>query len=98
MYKLKKPWIGVVNRSQADINRKADLVSARRREREFFQTSPDYAHLASRMGTEYLAKMVSKHLEEVIKSRIPGITVRPACLPGPAMPRCLVCPSGCCSQ
>ena len=51
------------------------MQSARRREREFFQTSPDYAHLASRMGTEYLAKMVSKHLEEVIKSRIPGITV-----------------------
>jgi len=44
--------------SQADINREADLVSARRREREFFQTSPDYAHLAPRMGTEYLAKMV----------------------------------------
>ncbi|GJP57066.1 hypothetical protein CLOM_g16103 [Closterium sp. NIES-68] len=73
-FKLKKPWIGVVNRSQADINRAADMTSARRREREFFQTSPDYAHLASRMGTEYLAKMVSKHLEEVIKSRIPGIT------------------------
>eukprot|EP00475_Leptophrys_vorax_P044183 TRINITY_DN8751_c0_g1_i2.p1 TRINITY_DN8751_c0_g1~~TRINITY_DN8751_c0_g1_i2.p1 ORF type:complete len:619 (-),score=55.39 TRINITY_DN8751_c0_g1_i2:167-2023(-) len=73
-FKLKKPWIGVVNRSQADINRAADMTSARRREREFFQTSPDYAHVASRMGTEYLAKMVSKHLEEVIKSRIPGIT------------------------
>lgn len=73
-FKLKKPWIGVVNRSQADINRSADMQSARRREREFFQTSPDYGHLSARMGTEYLAKMVSKHLEEVIKSRIPGIT------------------------
>lgn len=59
-YKLKFPWIGVVNRSQADINRNVDMVAARRKEREYFQTSADYAHLASRMGTEYLAKMLSK--------------------------------------
>lgn len=72
-YKLQHSWIGVVNRSQADINRNVDMMAARRREREYFQSSADYQHLSARMGTEYLAKMLSKHLEQVIKSKIPGI-------------------------
>eukprot|EP01018_Ginkgo_biloba_P006135 Gb_32144 [translate_table: standard] len=72
-YRLQHPWVGVVNRSQADINKSVDMMAARRREREYFSTSSDYAHLASRMGSEYLAKLLSKHLENVIKSRIPSI-------------------------
>ncbi|XP_022770587.1 dynamin-related protein 1B isoform X2 [Durio zibethinus] len=72
-YKLQFPWIGVVNRSQADINKSVDMIAARRREREYFQNSPEYSHLASRMGSEHLGKMLSKHLESVIKSRIPGL-------------------------
>lgn len=72
-YKLQFPWIGVVNRSQADINKSVDMIAARRREREYFANSPEYKHLAHRMGSEHLGKMLSKHLEQVIKSRIPGI-------------------------
>ncbi|KAL0653044.1 hypothetical protein Bca4012_095735 [Brassica carinata] len=72
-YKLQHPWVGIVNRSQADINRNADMMLARRKEREYFDTSPDYGHLASKMGSEYLAKLLSKHLESVIRSRIPSI-------------------------
>ncbi|ONK69156.1 uncharacterized protein A4U43_C05F19930 [Asparagus officinalis] len=72
-YKLQYPWIGVVNRSQADINKSVDMIAARRREREYFANSPEYKHLAHRMGSEHLGKMMSKHLEQVIKSRIPGI-------------------------
>jgi len=72
-YRLVNPWVGVVNRSQADINRNVDIVAARRKEREYFQSSPDYGHLVSRMGSEYLAKLLSKHLEAVIKARIPSI-------------------------
>ncbi|XP_038991130.1 dynamin-related protein 5A-like [Hibiscus syriacus] len=72
-YLLKFPWIGVVNRSQADINKNVDMIAARRREREYFASTPEYKHLANRMGSEHLAKMLSKHLESVIKSRIPGI-------------------------
>ncbi|KAK8963334.1 hypothetical protein KSP40_PGU007323 [Platanthera guangdongensis] len=72
-YRLQFPWFGVVNRSQADINKNVDMIAARRREREYFSSSPDYKHLAHRMGSEYLGKMLSKHLESVIKSRIPGI-------------------------
>nr|CAD1820781.1 unnamed protein product [Ananas comosus var. bracteatus] len=73
-YRLQQPWVGVVNRSQADINRNVDMILARRKEREYFSSSPDYSHLASRMGSEYLAKLLSQHLETVIKARIPSIT------------------------
>ncbi|KAK1552804.1 hypothetical protein Q3G72_023763 [Acer saccharum] len=72
-YRLQHPWVGIVNRSQAEINKNTDMVSARRKEREYFETSPDYGHLASKMGSEYLAKLLSKHLETVIRQRIPSI-------------------------
>ncbi|CAA3012203.1 dynamin-related protein 1E [Olea europaea var. sylvestris] len=73
-YRLQHPWVGIVNRSQADINKNVDMVIARRKEREYFSTSPDYGHLASKMGSEYLAKLLSRHLESVIRARIPSIT------------------------
>ncbi|XP_078439932.1 phragmoplastin DRP1E-like [Wolffia australiana] len=73
-YRLQHPWVGVVNRSQADINKNTDMLAARRRERDYFSSSPDYGHLSSKMGSEYLAKLLSKHLESVIRSRIPSIT------------------------
>lgn len=72
-YPLQHPWVGVVNRSQADIHKNVDMISARQQEHEFFITNPDYRHLASRMGSKYLAQLLSKHLESVIKARIPGI-------------------------
>ncbi|KAG7011512.1 Dynamin-related protein 1E, partial [Cucurbita argyrosperma subsp. argyrosperma] len=75
-YRLHHPWVGVVNRSQADINKNIDMITARRRERDFFASSVDYRHLAGKMGSEYLAKLLSKHLESLIKTRMPGI----ACL------------------
>lgn len=73
-FRLQHPWVGVVNRSQADINKNADMIAARRREREYFATSPDYSHLASKMGSEYLARLLSQHLESVIRAQIPNIT------------------------
>ncbi|KAK4372312.1 hypothetical protein RND71_007696 [Anisodus tanguticus] len=73
-YRLQHPWVGIVNRSQADINKNVDMIYARRKEHEYFATSPEYGHLASKMGSEYLAKLLSKHLEQFIKARIPSIT------------------------
>lgn len=72
-YRLQHPWVGIVNRSQADINKNVDMMAARRKEREYFASSPEYGHLASKMGSEYLAKLLSKHLETVIRARIPSI-------------------------
>ncbi|KAF6150776.1 hypothetical protein GIB67_020859 [Kingdonia uniflora] len=72
-YRLQHPWVGIVNRSQADINKNVDMIAARRREVEYFQSSSDYGHLSNKMGAEYLAKLLSKHLETVIRQRIPSI-------------------------
>ncbi|KAF5729672.1 DYNAMIN-like 1E isoform 1 [Tripterygium wilfordii] len=72
-YPLQNPWVGIVNRSQADIYKNVDMIAARQREREFVSTSPIYGHIAHNMGSEYLAKLLSKHLESVIRARIPGI-------------------------
>lgn len=57
---MQHPWVGIVNRSQADINRNVDMIIARRKEREYFASSPEYSHLSSKMGSEYLAKLLSK--------------------------------------
>jgi replication fork clamp-binding protein CrfC len=62
-YRLQHPWVGIVNRSQADINKNIDMIIARRKEQEFFASSPEYSHLSSRMGSEYLAKLLSQVLE-----------------------------------
>ncbi|KAM0006737.1 putative dynamin stalk domain, Dynamin superfamily [Helianthus debilis subsp. tardiflorus] len=59
-YKLKFPWIGVMNRSQADINKSVDMIAARRREGKNFANTPEYRHLASRMGSEHLGIVLSK--------------------------------------
>lgn len=49
-----------MNRSQAEINRNVDMIVARRKENEYFATSPDYGHLANKMGSVYLAKLLSQ--------------------------------------
>jgi hypothetical protein len=59
-YRLQHPWVGIVNRSQADINKNVDMLSARRKEKEYFESSPEYGHLAHKMGAEYLAKLLSQ--------------------------------------
>ncbi|KAL4383366.1 hypothetical protein GQ457_15G008710 [Hibiscus cannabinus] len=73
-YPLQHLWFGIVKRSQADINKNVNMIASRRKEREFFATSSDYGHLASKMGSEYLAKVLSQHLESVIRAQLPGIT------------------------
>ncbi|GAB4828707.1 Phragmoplastin drp1c [Ancistrocladus abbreviatus] len=72
-YRLQHPWVGIVNRSQADINKNVDMMAARQKELEYFENSPEYSHLAHKMGSVYLAKLLSQHLEIVIRQRIPGI-------------------------
>ncbi|XP_047330439.1 phragmoplastin DRP1C-like [Impatiens glandulifera] len=72
-YRLQHPWVGIVNRSQADINKNVDMIASRRKERTYFESSQEYGHLAHNMGSEYLAKLLSQHLETVIRQRIPSI-------------------------
>ncbi len=80
-YRLQHPWVGVVNRSQQDINKNVDMIAARRRERDYFAQSPDYGHLASRMGSEYLGKLLSKVLSyTIISSCVEFICICALCI------------------
>lgn len=36
------------------------MIAARRRENEYFATTPEYKHLAPRMGSVHLGKVLSK--------------------------------------
>jgi hypothetical protein len=50
----------VVNRSQKDIDGKKDITAALAAERKFFLSHPSYRHLADRMGTPYLQKVLNQ--------------------------------------
>uniref|UniRef100_A0A673ZH24 dynamin GTPase n=1 Tax=Salmo trutta TaxID=8032 RepID=A0A673ZH24_SALTR len=64
---LRRGYIGVVNRSQKDIDGKKDITAAMAAERKFFLTHPGYRHLAERMGTPYLQKTLNQTAEQFFK-------------------------------
>lgn len=53
-------YIGVVNRSQKDIDGKKDITAALQAERKFFLSHSSYRHLADRMGTAHLQKALNQ--------------------------------------
>lgn len=53
-------YIGVVNRSQKDIDGKKDIRAALAAERKFFLSHPAYRHMADRMGTPHLQKTLNQ--------------------------------------
>lgn len=60
VYPLKLGFIGVVNRSQQDINASKPMDQALDDEAEFFKTHPSYRNIAHRCGTKYLAKTLNQ--------------------------------------
>ena len=71
--RLKHGFIGVVNRSQRDINEKIGVEYARKKEREFFEKHPAYASIAHRCGSQYLAQRLNSMLLSHIQQCIPGL-------------------------
>ncbi|KAK6918134.1 Dynamin, N-terminal, partial [Dillenia turbinata] len=59
-YRLQHPWVGIVNRSQADINKNVDMIVARRKSVNILQPVP--------------TTDIWPQLESVIRARIPSIT------------------------
>ncbi|XP_036383783.1 dynamin-1 isoform X2 [Megalops cyprinoides] len=70
---LRRGYIGVVNRSQKDIDGKKDIAAAMAAERKFFLSHPAYRHLADRMGTPYLQKVLNQQLTNHIRDTLPGL-------------------------
>ncbi|KPP64233.1 hypothetical protein Z043_117447 [Scleropages formosus] len=69
-------YIGVVNRSQKDIDGKKDISAALAAERKFFLSHPAYRHLAERMGTAYLQKVLNQQLTNHIRDTLPGLRAK----------------------
>ena len=70
---LRRGYIGVVNRSQKDIDGRKDIKAALGAERNFFFAHPSYRHMADRMGTSYLQKTLNQQLTNHIKETLPAL-------------------------
>uniref|UniRef100_A0A3Q1GSV2 Interferon-induced GTP-binding protein Mx n=1 Tax=Acanthochromis polyacanthus TaxID=80966 RepID=A0A3Q1GSV2_9TELE len=69
---LRRGYIGVVNRSQKDIDGKKDIKAALEAERKFFLSHPAYRHLADKMGTPRLQKVLNQQLTNHIRDTLPA--------------------------
>ncbi|XP_028256725.1 dynamin-2 isoform X3 [Parambassis ranga] len=70
---LRRGYIGVVNRSQKDIDGKKDIRVALAAERKFFLSHPAYRHIAERLGTPHLQKTLNQQLTNHIRDTLPGL-------------------------
>ncbi|XP_056088634.1 dynamin-3 isoform X6 [Rhinichthys klamathensis goyatoka] len=70
---LRRGYIGVVNRSQKDIDGKKDIRVAMAAERKFFLSHPSYRHMAEKMGTPHLQKTLNQQLTNHIRDTLPGL-------------------------
>ncbi|KAM5171261.1 dynamin-2 isoform 2-T2 [Mantella aurantiaca] len=70
---LRRGYIGVVNRSQKDIDGKKDIRAALAAERKFFLSHPGYRHIADRMGTPHLQKALNQQLTNHIRETLPAL-------------------------
>uniref|UniRef100_A0A7N8WUS1 Interferon-induced GTP-binding protein Mx n=1 Tax=Mastacembelus armatus TaxID=205130 RepID=A0A7N8WUS1_9TELE len=69
---LRRGYIGVVNRSQKDIDGKKDIKAALEAERKFFLSHPAYRHMADKMGTPRLQKVLNQQLTNHIRDTLPA--------------------------
>ncbi|KAK0136667.1 Dynamin-2 [Merluccius polli] len=70
---LRRGYIGVVNRSQKDIDGRKDISAALAAERKFFLSHPAYRHMAEHMGTPHLQKTLNQQLTNHIRDTLPAL-------------------------
>ncbi|KAG2065445.1 hypothetical protein BDR04DRAFT_1174606 [Suillus decipiens] len=84
IYPLKLGFIGVVNRSQQDINSEKSLPDALDSEAEFFRNHAAYRNIAHKNGTKYLARTLNQVLMNHIRDKLPDMKARLNTLMGQA--------------
>lgn len=84
VYPLKLGFIGVVNRSQQDIQENKALDDSLYAEQQFFANHPAYRAIASKCGTRYLTITLNKILMNHIRDRLPDIKAKLNTLMGQA--------------
>lgn len=70
---LRRGFVGVVNRSQKDIDGNKDIKVALASERQYFLSHPAYRHLAGKMGTPYLQRVLNQQLTNHIRDTLPEL-------------------------
>ncbi|QEU62589.1 Dnm1 [Kluyveromyces lactis] len=76
LYPLKLGFVGVVNRSQQDIQQNKSVEEALNSEEQFFAKHPVYRTISTRCGTRYLAKLLNQVLMNHIRDKLPDIKAR----------------------
>lgn len=76
LYPLKLGFVGVVNRSQQDIQLNKSVEEALDNEEEYFNRHPVYRTISNRCGTRYLAKLLNRTLMSHIRDKLPDIKAR----------------------
>ncbi|GIY66189.1 dynamin-2, partial [Caerostris extrusa] len=70
---IAKGYIGVINRSQEDINEGRDIEHSLRYEKRFFENHPAYSDIAYKMGSVYLQRRLHMELVEHIRKTLPTV-------------------------
>ncbi|KAG8186534.1 hypothetical protein JTE90_023960 [Oedothorax gibbosus] len=70
---LKRGYVGVLNRSQQDIEEDRNIEYSLAKEKRFFENNPAYSHMADVMGSPYLQKLLHVQLREHIKKTLPTV-------------------------
>ena len=73
---LRRGYVGVVNRSQKDIDGSKDIKFALQSESEFFANHQAYKHMADRLGSGYLQHVLNQQLTNHIRDAIPALKTR----------------------
>ncbi|GEQ68101.1 hypothetical protein JCM33374_g1768 [Metschnikowia sp. JCM 33374] len=84
VYPLKLGFIGVVNRSQQDIQENKALEDSLYAEQQFFANHAAYRAIANKCGTRYLTITLNKILMNHIRDRLPDIKAKLNTLMGQA--------------
>lgn len=73
VFPLRRGYIGVINRSQKDIEGRKDIRASLEAERKFFATHPSYQHMAEKCGTPYLQRVLNQQLTNHIRDTLPAL-------------------------
>ena len=65
--------VGVVNRSQKEVEAKSTVADSRAKEMAFFAGHPAYKEIADQQGSEYLTKRLSHLLSRHVRTYIPTL-------------------------
>ncbi|OAF69833.1 hypothetical protein A3Q56_02381 [Intoshia linei] len=68
---LRRGYVGIVNRSQQDIDGNKDIMAAQKAEAEYFLKHPKYRAIASQCGTLFLQRLLSEQLTNHIRGTLP---------------------------